>query len=199
MKKDLNDQFRRLRNLRNQVNSDGQRRRQTDIDLVLANMDVFRRPEPQIQLTQWQQSVAEARLALLNEVADIQVEPEGFFAAATRFVQQLRAGELSKPIVAMVALANSRANEKNVTTVAVSTLCRWQSQYNSDLRSLAPAVAWNNAVPEWVQPMFELWKSMEKPTLKGVVVKLQENGVGADLKRAKQYIKQLADRIRSEM
>jgi len=195
---DIEKQMQRAQTLRNQVRLEAQQRRQADIDLVLNRLEVFEWPEPQRELTPWQREVAEARLGVLNEVAALQEDTEVFFAAAVRFERLSRSGKLSAATTLRIGLANLVRDKEKALTVAADTLCRWRSADDGTLASLAPAVAWNNAVPEWVKPMFLLLKTMEKPTLKGAVRELQRQGMSAEINRAKQYIKQLADRIRSE-
>ncbi|MBN2427104.1 MAG: hypothetical protein JXK94_02080 [Deltaproteobacteria bacterium] len=191
----------RLKNLKGklrQVRLKAQQDRQADIDLVLQNMEMLDSPVTSKTLTQRQKSVAEARLLLLKEVESLQDGTMGFFSAAILFERLVKKGEISKDVAENIRIANIRSKPEKPAIVAASTLYRWHSEYNGELASLTPAESWNNALPEWVKPMFELFQTMEKPNLKRTVAELKKMGFSADLNRAKQYIKQVADRVREE-
>lgn len=188
----------KLKRLRRSMNVNGAKARQADIALVLQNMDVLDHPPLQECFSLRQKAVAEAKLSLLKEVEKLRQKDEGFLSAACRFEKMIKTGCLSEHVMETVRLANIRSRPGEKAFIAGRTLYRWNMDYNGLFENLIPADSWNNDLPEWVRPMFELFHDMENPNIKGAVSELRRRGFSAEIKRAKQYIRQVADRVRTE-
>jgi len=193
---DIGTKLERLNQLRTQAREKARIERLADIDLILRRMDVFDQSVASPGLTAWQLEVAEARLAIIKEVEAVQTGTMSFSVAAKHFERKAQDGELPEKLTKLILKANTRPQHLGRPEIGMGALIRWCAAYDGNLESLAPAVGWNNAIPGWVKIMFELWKEMDQPTIKGVVAELRRRGFTAEHHRAKRYIKQLADQIR---
>ncbi len=198
MNQDIQSRLERLRKQKEEVLLVAQRRRREDIALILNNMDIFERPEPKRELTKWQKEVASARQALINLVEENQKKSESFLVSASRFEKIVQQGMVSEELVELINSARVQRKASKQFSMSKRTLMDWKKIYDGSLTSLAPAIAWNNELPDWVKPMFQLFSTMEPLSIRGAVSLLREQGLKAELKGAKKYIKQLADRIREE-
>jgi hypothetical protein len=198
VKPEVKAQLKAVKRLIRESQRGAEKRRREDVALVLQNMEIFELGRPFTGLNQRQQLVAEARLAVVREVERLQLELGSFWAAAARLEKLSKKGSLQDALQTKIQTANIRSHQRPGIGVSASVLYKWHKLSAMGLEALAPAEGWNNALPDWVRPLFDLLGAMDKPSVNLAAKALRKKGYSSDPKRAKQYVRMVAEWVRAE-
>lgn len=130
-------------------------------------------------LKDWQRRRAEARLAILQEVAKLS-KVAGLERARVQIVTAARKGTLSPHLQELVQVANARSGTGIAArSLSVRTLARWHAAEKMGSAALAP-MARPDAVPPWAAAFLRAWRKPAKPSIRAAVRALEVPGALPD-------------------
>jgi hypothetical protein len=197
---DFNQRKERVRKLRQSV-------KRNQADAVQRDLDALRSCPAEallgstagLALNVWQNSVAEARLVVIEELERM-AEALGlpFDKAATRLAEMSLAGQLSPEV--QEALKTAKMAKRKSISISKSQLLKWRQVARAGLREIAPKVPEFAHPPEeleWRKALFALILERRDMTLDGAVKELRARGHHIRYKAARVFVRRLAGRFQT--
>jgi putative transposase len=132
------------------------------------------KPTDPTLLADWQRNCANARAAIINELATI-ADLIGVDRAVRRMIQLADSREMRPELLALVPVANARAGKDGSRQLSYRTLYRWRTDYAGDgWNGLVPLDATRpKPVPAWAADLLKLYRVPTKRSLAAVLDELQ--------------------------
>lgn len=153
--------------------------------VVQAPPRVIPLPEPEaVQAFQdWQRRRMDARVAILRHIDKVaqeltsQPHPRWKFRTPTRdravllVCADALSGRLPDDIQALIPVANARSGASGDRSLSRRTLQRWTAEAKQGMEGLAPKAV-VHPEPLWAQPLLDLYRQPQKPSLRHVTIEV---------------------------
>jgi len=160
-------------------------RKQETLTVIQAPPIVIRPQEPKViqSFQDWQRKRMDARLAILRHIDTVaqdlasQPHPRWKFRTPTRdramvlVCADALSGRLPEEIQALIPIANARAGASGERSLSRRTLQRWSAEAKQGMERLAPKAS-VRPEPLWAQPLLDLYRQPQKPSLRYVALEI---------------------------
>ena len=165
------------------------RRKEQAIALLQGPVEPLSRMEPVVDpayvqsFQDWQRKRMDARVAILRHIDKVaqeltsQPHPRWKFRTPTRdravllVCADALSGRLPDDIQALIPVANARSGASGDRSLSRRTLQRWAAEAKQGMEGLAPKAV-VHPEPLWAQPLLDLYRQPQKPSLRHVTIEV---------------------------